>query len=118
MSRDLTDDVTFELDATGRPRARWTGVPPEPAALLQFLETDVGHDAAYCQQVLDEVYMAVSGQTNGWRTTGNAFSLEIFPDYVVVTAMYGRGRQPTTLSIDAFSRLVERWRGLIGSPGD
>jgi hypothetical protein len=113
MNQDIPSEVAFELDDSGRPRAKWTGPAPEPSTLLQFFETDLGHDAAYCQQILDEVYLAVSGQTNGWRTTGNAFALEIFPDYVVVTAMYGRGRKPTTLSIDAFSTLVERWRGLI-----
>ncbi len=117
MSFDANSDVTFQLDESGRPRARWQGSTAEPATLLQFLETDVGHDAAYAQQILDEVYLAVSGQTNGWRTTGNAFALEIFPDYVVVTAMYGRGRKPTTLAIDAFSTLVERWRGFVVTSG-
>lgn len=115
MSFDPSTDVTFELDPTGRPRARWAGAGEEPSALLQFLETDLGRDPFYCQQVLDEAYLAVSGQTNGWQTTGNAFSLEIFPDYVVVRAMYGRGRKPATLSIDAFSTLVERWRGFVDS---
>jgi hypothetical protein len=101
--------LRFHVDRSGRPRARWAG-----SILIEFLETELAFNEAFCDRILHEAGESVSGRSDGWHTTGNAFSLDLDAYHATIRPLYPEGNdEEFSLPTSEFARHVLAWRTLL-----
>jgi hypothetical protein len=108
-------NLRFQLDATGRPRAAGADKTPVPPALIQFLESDLAMDTAYCDRI-------VAGEKQvkpeaPWKIAGNAFSITMGKDETTLAPLVEtKAVEPVTLPTREFLDLVRMWRVFLKGP--
>ncbi len=96
------------IDRQGNPRAQG-----EDEALCGFLEQDVQGSVRSCDWFLERLEEVVSSSARLWEGTGNAFSVTIHPDKIMIESEFASPVLRTTLSVDDFRRAIQDWKRLI-----
>ncbi len=81
----MSHNFAFHFDATGRPRAASAGKDALPPALVQFLESDLAMDTAYCDRLLAAEKQAFDDDP--WRCAGNAFAVAMTKTETTLTPL-------------------------------
>jgi hypothetical protein len=118
-------EIEFHVDREGRPRATWKG-----AAVLEFLESDVGLSTSYADQILEQGHSLLRHSAKGefeqfesfredpplvWKSTGNAFAIELDTHRALLTPLWPEPREESSYALptEDFLSLVERWRNFV-----
>ncbi len=105
--------VRLSKDRSGRCKAAWKGTIPESGELLtEWLESDV-QDHSFCGSLLSHAGSIHQARTGAWKTTGNAFRVEVGPRRVLLTPLFGMKVKPFRLPTPQFLALVETWRAML-----
>jgi hypothetical protein len=96
------------LEARARP-----GTGRHGETLASFLQSDVQGDLATAQALLDEIAAAGCGEAPQPGGVGNAFSIAIAPDGVVIRNAVIEGAQPEHYALEELQTALETWIAAI-----
>ena len=105
--------ISCQRDADGYCRVDADDVHPAVGA---YLEQDVQEDPATCQDLLDALDAVQAGRQPEWSGTGNAHTLTIRSDAVVIHNEYDDSLGDAVLTPDVFRGCVQAWQACITSP--
>ena len=111
----MISSLEFHRDKQGNARAIWSGKDPAGSLLAQFFEAELGADTAYCDRLLAEAEKHHQGHSAAWKTSGNAFAVEIDGAKVNIRPLFGADQHHSyTAELPEFLALLQTWRKLVG----
>lgn len=105
--------IEITHDDKGRPRVATTTLP---AALVDFLETDVRANLAWCDDLLAGLARAATGQS--FFASGNLYDLTASVEGVEIVNGYDEAVPPVVLTLSECRAALTAWRRAILPPSD
>ena len=100
----------YYIDSDGYP---WADFSPPYETLGVFLVSDVQSCAETCDIVLSECDAILSGKEQRISGTGNAHTVTMTREGVLIENEYTDELPPCRLSIEEFRQVIESWKKLI-----
>ena len=97
-------------DERGYPRVDPNGLHPLIAA---YLEQDVQGSRGACQELLAALEEVKNGRLPEWSGTGNAHTVSIRPDVVMIHNEWDDSLGNAHLPLDVFRGCIEAWEACI-----
>ncbi|WP_315852310.1 YacL family protein [Paludisphaera rhizosphaerae] len=83
--------------------------------IAAYLEQDVQRSLSACQNLLDILEDVKAGHRAEWSGTGNAHTVTIRPEAVVIHNEWDDGLGDAHLPCDVFRDCIEAWKACISS---
>ncbi len=106
------EEKKFFFDKNNCPRAEYQ---PPNEILGWYLEQDVQSSPATCDEMLSVCSDVLSGQKESWEGVGNAHSIVINREAVVIENEFDESSGPCEVSIEELQTALKLWKELITS---
>ena len=105
--------IKFYRDERRRARVDVNGLHP---LISSFLEQDLQESSRLCRQMIDIIDEFKEGNQSEQSSTGNAHTVTLRPDFVVIHNEWDDSFGDAVLSTDLFRSCIEAWEAFISSP--
>lgn len=102
--------ISCYIDAAGFPRVDVRDMPPLIGA---YLEQDVQSDSASGREIIQALDDVIAGRRADWAGTGNAHTITIRPDCVVIHNDWDETADDATLPPLAFRQCIVAWLDFV-----
>lgn len=101
-------------DDQGNPRASFAEPPAGRGLIALWLQMDIGSNAGWCQDLLDQVAAVVQSGQGVVDVTGNLFGVTVNPDRTQLENVYNED-DSVELASSELVAILQDWHHLISS---
>lgn len=103
------------FDSNGRPKADFSASSEEYGLFGLFLSMELGRSIFKCDELIHIIEDVVTGSRQGFRGTGNLFTLIIGSKEVQIKNAFAEIDESASLELQEFMSVLQDWRHLIYS---
>jgi hypothetical protein len=101
-------------DDQGNPRASFAEPPAGRGLIALWLQMDIGGNAGWCQELIDQAAAVVQSGQGSVDVTGNLFGVTVTPDRTQIENVYNED-DAVELASSELVAILRDWRELLSA---